>query len=347
MNKENMDTSASAFLSGVGMIDVHTHIIPKHIPDFSRRFGYGDFIQLHHHEPGKAWMMQGSKKFREILANCWDVEIRKMEMKEFGINTQVICTIPVMFSYWAKPEHTLELSKFLNDHIAEIIHNNKGSFIGLGTLPLQDISLAIHELERCKNIGLRGAQIGTNVNQMNLGERIFDEFYAACQELDMCLLVHPWQMMGQEHMQKYWLPWLVGMPAEICRAICSMIFAGVFDRFPCLRVCFAHGGGSFVPTLGRIQHGWECRPDLVAVDNPNNPASYLGKFWVDSHVCDPEILSFLIEKIGPDKIMQGSDYPFPLGETVPGELVRKNVSDPDLYRRIAHENALAWLNLNG
>ncbi|MCX8081390.1 MAG: amidohydrolase [Bacteroidia bacterium] len=328
------------------MIDVHTHIIPKHIPDFSKKFGYGEFIQLHHHEPGKAWMMQGNKKFREILANCWDPEIRLMEMKEHGISSQVICTIPVMFSYWAKPEHTLELSKFLNDHIAEIVHQYHGSFIGLGTVPMQDVPLAVKEMERCKKNGLKGLQIGTNVNQVNLNEPVFYDFYEACQEQDMALLVHPWQMMGQEHMQKYWLPWLVGMPAEITRAICSMIFGGIFDRFPKLRVCFAHGGGSFVPTLGRIEHGWECRPDLVAVDNPNNPASYLGKFWVDSHVCDSEILNYLVGKLGADKIMQGSDYPFPLGEAVPGELVRKSISDKTLLKKIAYENALAWLNIN-
>jgi aminocarboxymuconate-semialdehyde decarboxylase len=338
--------SASASLKIKGMIDVHTHIIPKHIPDFSKKFGYGDFIQLHHHEPGKAWMMQGNKKFREILANCWDPEIRLMEMKEHGISSQVICTIPVMFSYWARPEHALELSKFLNDHISEIIHQYRGSFIGLGTVPMQDIPMAIKEMERCKKNGMKGLQIGSNVNQMNLNESIFDDFYAACVENDMALLIHPWQMMGQEHMQKYWLPWLVGMPAEITRAICSMIFGGIFDRFPSLRVCFAHGGGSFVPTLGRIEHGWECRPDLVAVDNPNNPRNYLGKFWVDSHVCDPEILNFLIGKIGEDKIMQGSDYPFPLGENVPGELVRKSINDNKLLNKIAFENALCWLNMN-
>ncbi|MCX7728196.1 MAG: amidohydrolase [Bacteroidia bacterium] len=304
------------------VIDIHTHIIPPELPDFSKKFGYGEFITLQHHTPKKAWMIQGSKKFREIDINCWDVTVRLEEMERFQIDVQVISTIPVMFSYWAKPEHTLEVAQFLNDHIAEIINRYSEKFIGLATVPLQDLNLAIKELERSKNLGFRGVQIGSNVNQKNLTEQDFGEFFSACESLNMAILVHPWQMMGQEHMTKYWLPWLVGMPAETARAIANMIFSGVFDKHPRLRVCFAHGGGSFIPTIGRIEHGWECRPDLVAIDNPHNPRNYLGKFWVDSHTCDHKLLKYIIDEISADKIVQGSDYPFPLGEAVPGDLVR-------------------------
>ncbi|MFO0436671.1 MAG: amidohydrolase family protein, partial [Sphingobacteriaceae bacterium] len=267
------------------IIDVHTHIIPKHLPDFTNQFGYGEFIQLEHHEPGKAWMMQGNKRFREILANCWDADIRIKEMAQHGIDKQVICTIPVMFSYWAKPEHGLLVSEFLNDDIATTVNQYPDKFIGLATVPMQDTKLAVKELERSMKLGFKGVQIGSNVNNINLNDLQFFDFYEACEQLSAAILIHPWQMMGQEHMTKYWLPWLVGMPAEISRAACSMIFGGVFERFKNLKVCFAHGGGSLLPTLGRIEHGWECRPDLVAIDNKRNPKEYLGKFWVDSHVC--------------------------------------------------------------
>ncbi|GIV26445.1 MAG: 2-hydroxy-3-carboxy-6-oxo-7-methylocta-2,4-dienoate decarboxylase [Bacteroidia bacterium] len=304
------------------IIDTHTHIIPSELPDFSKEFGYGEFITLYHHQPKKAWMMQGEKKFREIDINCWDLSVRLEEMNKHGIDAQVLSTIPVMFSYWAKPKDGLKVAQFLNDHIAEIIHKHPNKFFGLATVPLQDVELSIQELERCKTLGFKGVQIGSNVNQKNLTEQEFGAFFSACEDLNMCVLVHPWQMMGQEHMTKYWLPWLVGMPAETARAICNMIFSGVFDKHPNLRVCFAHGGGSFIPTIGRIEHGWECRPDLVAIDNPNNPRNYLGKFWVDSHTCDHKLLKYIIDEIGADKIVQGSDYPFPLGESIPGELVR-------------------------
>lgn len=326
-------------------IDTHTHIIPEHIPDFSKKFGYGDFIQLDHHEKGKAWMMQGNKRFREIVANCWDAEIRIKEMAAHKADMQVICTIPVMFSYWAKPNDCLEVSQFLNDDIAATVNKHPDKFVGLATLPMQDTQLAVKELERCMSMGFKGVQIGSNINDFNLHEPQFDEFFAACEKLNAAILVHPWQMMGQEQMTKYWLPWLVGMPAEISRAICSMIFGGVFEKYKKLKVCFAHGGGSFLPTISRIEHGWDCRPDLVAIDNKNNPKDYLGKFWVDSHVCDHKMLQYVIDLVGADKVMQGSDYPFPLGEAVPGELVRTAPISEKEKEKIMGLSAKAWLGL--
>lgn len=326
-------------------IDTHTHIIPKHIPDFAKKFGYGEFIQLDHHTEGRAWMMQGDKRFREIVANCWDEDVRLQEMEQHQADMQVICTIPVMFSYWAQAQHGLEVSMFLNDHITEVVNKHPSKFIGLATVPLQDTKLSIQELERCMKAGHRGVQIGSNVNNKNLSEPEFMEFFAACESLGAAVLVHPWQMMGQEHMTKYWLPWLVGMPAEISRAICSMIFGGVFEKYPNLKVCFAHGGGSFLPTISRIEHGWDCRPDLVAIDNKENPKKYLGKFWVDSHVCDHKMLQYVIDLVGADKVMQGSDYPFPLGEAIPGELVRSAPISDSEKKMILGDAAKAWLGI--
>src|SRR6187401_1337632 len=189
-----------------------------------------------------------------------------------------------MFSYWSKPQDCLELSMFLNDHIADIVHKYPKRFIGLGTIPLQAPDLAVKELERCKKIGLAGVQIGSNVNQLNLGEPQFFEIFKACEELGMAVFVHPWEMMGEKDMQKYWLPWLVGMPAEVSRAICSLIFSGTLERRPTLRICFAHGGGSFPATIGRIDHGFNVRPDLCAIDNAHSPRKYLSRMYFDSLV---------------------------------------------------------------
>lgn len=281
---------------------MHTHIIPENIPDFTRKFGYEGFIRLHHHKPGAARMMQGERFFREIQANCWDPVLRMQEYAEKGVSVQVVCTIPVLFAYFAKPEHGLEVSQFLNDHIADIQQQHPQHYIGLGTVPMQSVPLAIQELERCKKLGFPGIQIGSNINDVNLGDDIYFPFFEACEALDMAVLVHPWNMMGQEHMGKYWLPWLVGMPAETARAAASMIFSGVFEKLPKLRVCFAHAGGSLIPTIGRLEHGFHCRPDLVAIDNPVNPRTYLGKFWVDSVTHDPELLQYIVGKIGAEKI---------------------------------------------
>ncbi len=324
-------------------IDMHTHILPEKLPDFAKKYGYGDFIRLEHHRPGYARMMKGQSFFREIASNCWDPQVRIEEYLRYRTSVQVVCTIPVMFSYWAKPADALDLSRFLNDHLAALAEAYPEHYIPLGTIPMQDADLAIQELRRLKELGFPGIQIGSNVNQRNLGEAEFFPIFHACQELDMAILVHPWEMMGQEHMTKYWLPWLVGMPAETCRAICSLIFSGVLERLPRLRFCFAHAGGTFIPTIGRIQHGFECRPDLVAIDNDRPPRHYLGKFWVDSATHDPQLLRYVLEVIGEDKVCLGTDYPFPLGDLEIGSFIEQMSLPESVVEKIFYRNTLQWL----
>lgn len=326
-------------------VDIHTHILPENIPQFKDKFGYGGFVHLEHHKPCCANMMVDNKFFREIQENCWSPEIRIKECNHHNVDLQVLSTVPIMFHYWAKPEHTLETAKFLNDHIAGIVNMYPTRYVGLGTLPMQSPKLAVKELERCKNIGLKGIQIGSHINDWNLdNENIFPVFEAA-QNLDMCVFVHPWDMMGKEKMPKYWLPWLVGMPAESSLAICSMIFGGVFEKLPNLRVAFAHGGGSFPSTIGRIEHGFNIRPDLCAIDNNVNPKNYLRKFWLDSLVHEPKMLEYIIDLVGADKIAMGSDYPFPLGELEPGKLIRNSSFNDDTKKMLLGGSALKWLNL--
>lgn len=326
-------------------IDMHTHIIPKHLPNWADKFGYGDFIRLEHTEDGVADMIQGGKFFRRIKENCWNEELRIDEYTNFNTQVQVVCTIPVLFSYWAKPADGEELSKFLNDHIADLVSRFPKNYIGLGTIPMQDTEAAIRELRRCKEIGIVGIQIGSNINTENLSEDKFFPIFEACQELDMALMIHPWQMMGFDQLQKYWLPWLVGMPAETSRAACSLIFGGVLERLPKLRVCFSHAGGSFLPTIGRIEHGFNCRPDLVAIDNPVNPREYVGNFWVDSITHDIDALKYILNMQGSKKVCLGSDYPFPLGDLEIGKFIEQSDLEPQDIENIFCHSTLEWLNL--
>ena len=326
------------------VIDIHTHILPKDLPDLEKKFGYGGWIRLDHNSNGTANMIKDGEQFRVVKCNCWDPVARLDDCQESGVSLQVISTIPVMFSYWAQPKHTYFLSRLLNDDIANVVQNNPKRFVGLGTIPMQDEKLAVKELERCiQDLRFPGIQIGSNINGKNLSSQKFFPIFEAAADLGSCIFVHPWNIMGKNQMEKYWLPWLVGMPAETSRAICSMIFSGIFEKLPNLRVAFAHGGGAFPATIGRIQHGYDSRPDLCAIDNNVDPTDYLGKFWIDSLVHDFDMLEFLLKKVGNKKIALGSDYPFPLGEKMPGLLIKNSNLSKTTKENLLYKNALDWL----
>jgi aminocarboxymuconate-semialdehyde decarboxylase len=343
-------------------IDIHTHILPRKWPDLDAKYGYNGFVRLEGSDPCSARMMIGDRVFRDITDNSWNPKRRLEEMDRTGVSMQVLSTVPVMFSYWAKPADALDLSRRLNDHIAEVARDYPARFSGLGTIPLQDADLAAGELERCvRDLGLCGVEIGTHVDAnehcqaadcRNLDDDALDVIWRTAEQLEAAIFVHPWDMVGQERMPKYWLPWLVGMPAETSLAICSMIFGGVFQRFPKLRVAFAHGGGAFPFTIGRIEQAFYARPDLVAIHNETNPRKYLAdgdapaRFYVDSLVHDPDALRMLLRLFGAGRVALGSDYPFPLGESNPGELIESmlDLSSGD-RNQLLSETAREFLGL--
>ena len=329
-------------------IDVHTHILPETLPDLRARPGGERFVRLEHQSPasGRARMIANGSVFREIESNSWDVATRLAECDAAGVDVQVLSTVPVLFSYWAEPGAALDLSKNLNDHIAGVVAGHPTRFAGLGTIPMQSPDLAIRELERCvRSLGLSGVQIGSNVNGANLDSPELFPIFEAAASLGAAVFVHPWEVAGRDRMTRYWLPWLVGMPAETSLAICSLIFGGVLERLPALRIAFAHGGGAFPATIGRIVHGFEVRPDLCAVANDVSPREYLGRIYLDSLVHDPLMLRYLVDLMGPDRIALGSDYPFPLGEALPGALIDSCGFPEEARARLLHGTALEWLGL--
>ncbi len=328
-------------------IDIHTHIMPPRLPNYKSQFGYGGFVCLEHHSCGARMLKDDGTFFRDVQENCWNPKSRISDCDRYNISKQVLSTIPVLFNYWARPQDALATSQYINDHMATVVRDHSDRFYALGTLPMQSPQLAVQELERCMlELGLQGVEIGTHINQWNLNAPEVFEVLAACERLGAAVFVHPWDMMGKDRMPDYWLPWLVGMPAETSLAICSMIFGGVFDRLPELRIAFAHGGGSFPGTIGRIEHGFHVRPDLCAVDNKTNPRDYLGRFFIDSIIHDEQAFRYVLGLLGENSIALGSDYPFPLGELEPGTFIR-SLSDLPVQtkEKLLAGNAKRWLGV--
>ncbi len=326
-------------------IDTHAHILPPSWPNFAEKYADERFPVMVNAE-GRHRIYKDGKFFREVWANAFDVEHRVADYARFGVQAQVISTVPVLFSYWAKPSQALELHRFLNDNMGKTCREHPRHYAGIGTVPLQSPTLAIQEMERCvEQLGLQGVQIGSHVDEWNLDAPELFPFFEAAADLGAAILVHPWDMMGKESMPKYWLPWLVGMPAEQARAACSLIFGGVLQRLPSLRVAFAHGGGSFPYTIGRIEHGFRMRPDLVATDNARNPREYMQRLYFDSCVHDPRALRYLLDVAGTQHVMLGTDYPFPLGEQEPGAGIEALGLTAAERAHIYHAAALEWLGV--
>jgi aminocarboxymuconate-semialdehyde decarboxylase len=330
---------------------VHTHILPEYIPDWEKEFGYSNsgFIKLEDIKDSDTMdknMMQGNKFFRRIQCNCFNVEARINDINKQNIKMQVLSVVPVLFNYNIPAEDCLITSQYYNNHIESICNKNPSKFIGLGTLPMQDVSLACKELERCiLELKLKGVEIGTHINEINLDDEIYYPFWKLVEELGAVVFIHPWDMMGNNRHKKYWGSWLVGMPAETCTAITCMIFGGIYKKFPKIKVYYAHGGGNFIGTKGRIQKGYDCRPDLFP--EQCDIRDYMKYIIVDSLTHDSDMLLKLIKELGSSNIMCGSDYPFPLGEYgMIDKMYINSLISLETFKNISYLNACKFFGVN-
>jgi aminocarboxymuconate-semialdehyde decarboxylase len=327
------------------VIDIHNHFFPESWPDLSARFGTPNWPWIKHTEPGKADIMVGDRFFRHIYSACWDPEVRLREMDRDKIDLQIISATPVLFAYDRPIEHALDCAQLFNDAALELCSRGRGRLKSLCQVPLQNIDAACKELTRCMNAGHLGVQIGNHVQGKNPDDPGIVTFLHHCADEGAAVLVHPWEMFGQERMPKYMMPWTVGMPAETQLSVVALILSGAFDRLPrTLRICFAHGGGSFAYLLGRLENAWQHHP-VARGECEHPPSHYVDRFYVDSAVFDQRALQLLVATMGANRIMLGSDYPFPLGEEHIGSLVRTSNLSPANKGKILGSNAERFLAL--
>jgi aminocarboxymuconate-semialdehyde decarboxylase len=326
-------------------IDIHTHFFPETWPDLAQRFGTKEWPWIKHTEPGKAVIMLGDREFRHIYSACWDPEKRLEEMDRDGVDIQIVSATPVLFSYGACAEHGLDCAKIFNDAALELCARGKGRLKSLCQVPLQNIDAACKELSRCMKAGHLGVHIGNHVGEKNLDDPGILTFLHHCADEGAAVLVHPWDMMARERMPNYMLPWTVAMPAETQLGIVTMILSGAFDRLPKnLRICFAHGGGSFAFLLGRLENAWSHHP-VARGKSEYSPRHYLDRFYVDSAVFDEDALGLLVRTMGEDRVVLGSDYPFPLGEERIGSLIRRSGLSEETKAKLLYRNAAKFLGL--
>ena len=327
------------------VIDIHNHFFPRDWPDLAARYGTPNWPWIKHTEPGKAEIRVGDRFFRQIYSACWDADVRLNEMDRDGVDMQVLSATPVLFGYERPAEHALDCARLFNDAALELCAQGKGRLKSLCQVPLQDVDASCKELSRCVRAGHLGVQIGNHVGEKNLDDPGIVTFLHHCADEGAAVLVHPWDMLAPQRMPNYMMPWTVGMPAETQLGIVAMILGGAFDKLPArLRICFAHGGGSFAFLLGRLENAWQHHPVAHGVcELP--PSRYLNRFYVDSAVFEERALQFLVGTMGPARVMLGSDYPFPLGEHRVGSLIRSSNLSDDVKALLLGGNAVSFLGL--
>jgi len=299
-------------------VDVHSHYVPRGWPELPG----ADPAWLRIDSERDAMVMVGSREFRRIQSDCWDPAVRVADMDADGVAQQVVSPTPVFFSYQHSAADATKIARIFNDLALEICAGAPQRLVPFCQVPLQDADAACAELDRCLAAGHAGVEIGNHVGDRDLDDEGVVTFLQHCAAVGAPVFVHPWDLPDSPRLRRWMAQWLVGMPAETHLSILSMVLGGVFDRVDrSLRICFAHGGGSFPAWVGRMDNAWHRRSDVIATSE-RPPSHYVDRFLVDSVVFDEAALRLLVDTLGSARVVVGSDYPYPLGERPAGGVVR-------------------------
>ncbi len=328
------------------VIDIHAHVMTPEAQELVRPFFTPD------EDPFFRYMSPVTRAYNkdhvpEIMPGLTLPDVRLRDMDRMGIDVQAISVMPPQYFYWTEPELGGRLARIVNDRLSEIVEGHPDRFVGLGTLPMQDVDLALDELERVvRELRFAGLEICTNVNGVDFDDVRFLPFFEKVVEHDLLLVVHPHGFFDGRRLADHYLINTVGMPMDSTVFIARMIFGGVLERFPDLKVCVTHGGGYLPFSPARFDHAYEAREDCREhIDRP--PSTYLAQMYFDTMVFDPGMLRTLVDRWGADHVLLGTDYPFDMGETDPLGLLDRVVDLADADRAmIAGANAARLLRLD-
>ncbi len=294
-------------------VDAHAHILAEETMALMRKEAPKVGPRMERIDDDFSILEVAGSRYRPFPRGGWDMERRLSDMDAAGIDAQLVCNTPQTFLYHQEPALTAALAGLQNDQIAKAVAANPKRLIGLATLPMQAPALAADELRRAvRSLGLKGAQIGSNVNGRNLDDPTFEPLWAAANELRAFIMVHPTQVAGAERLSSYYLVNLIGNPLDTTIAAACLVFGGVIERYPGIKFLMVHGGG-FVPyQAGRFRHGWHVRPEpRTALKAP--PDAALDRLYFDTIVHGRSALEFLVSSAGASRVLLGSDYPYDMG----------------------------------
>ncbi len=309
------------------VVDVHTHVVPAHIPARANASRHWPIITLDGNEAGDAAVVIDGRVFRRIDSRCWDVARRLADMREDGSDMHVLSPMPELLSHWMAPDEAEALTDAINADIARMISEAPGRFAGIGSVVMQDVPRAVRGLERLKAMGFRGIEIGTHISGTPLGDASLFPIYEAAASLDLCIFVHPLHPAGVERIGRApEYAAVAAFPLETALAAVSLLASGVLTRFPTLRVLLSHGGGALPWILPRLDHG-RTLGGSVTKDFAHPPSELAKRFWYDTILYSDASLHYLRDTIGADRIVVGSDYPFAIMQTKPGTFATSALRD--------------------
>lgn len=341
------------------LIDTHSHIVPETFPVNDSNPYWPIIAPL---ENDTANVMINGHNFRTVTSQCWSPQRRIENMEQEGVNQQVISPMPELLSYWFSSSDGIAISNYVNEFIAKLVSDNSNKFIGLGMVPLQEPDLASKELEKLKQMGLSGIEIGSNINGVSIGDSRFFSFFDTVEKLDLTVFVHALHPTFQDRIIADEDSFstavnAVGFPIDVGLAGASLITSGILDRHKRLKIQLSHGGGTLPSMITRMDHAWsrlwngsDVRPDNLSngflANLENSPLSYAKMMYYDTLVFHHTTIGFLIDLLGVEQLTIGTDYPFlqreaPVGKT----LTSMNLTKPNLDK-INYENAVEWMNLN-